>query len=165
MRRNSVKQKAGPAGTGRSADISYDTLERFVGYHMKRAFNVVRADLSQALKPFDLRMLTYTALVLVVDNPGLSQTRLAAAMDIERANLVVIIDELERRGLIVRERVPADRRVYALSATTAGHRLCEKAVAADVAREARLFADVDKQTRDILVEVLSAVGRGRGLDD
>ena len=75
------------------------TLRNFVGYRMKRAFNVVQADLTKTLKPFDLRMLTYTALVLIVDNPGLRQSQLADAMDIERPNLVVLIDELERRDL------------------------------------------------------------------
>ena len=40
-------------------------------------------------------MLTYTALVLIVDNPGLNQSRLAQVMDIERPNLVNVIDELE----------------------------------------------------------------------
>jgi len=145
----------------RSIDINYQTLNRFVGYHMKRAFNVVQADLTQTLKPFDLRMLTYTALVLIVDNPGLSQSQLAAAMDIERPNLVVIVDELERRDLIVRNRVPADRRAYALKATLAGRRLYEKAVAAVVAHEARLFANLDTDTRDALIKALSTVRRNQ----
>lgn len=89
--------------------VSDTTLRSFVGYRMKRAFNVVQDDLTATLRPFDLRMLTYTALVLIVDNPGLRQSQLADAMDIERPNLVVIIDELERRELIVRDRVPTDR--------------------------------------------------------
>jgi DNA-binding MarR family transcriptional regulator len=145
------KSPVSPAG------VSDETLRRFLGYHMKRAFNVVQADLTLTLKPFDLRMLTYTALVLIVDNPGLSQSQLAAAMDIERPNIVVIIDELEQRELIVRERVPTDRRTYALKATLVGRRLYEKALAADAAHEARLFAGLDDKTRGVLIKVLSAV--------
>ena len=137
--------------------ISDDTLRRFLGYHMKRAFNVVQADLTATLKPFDLRMLTYTALVLICDNPGLSQAQLAAAMDIERPNLVVIIDELERRELINRTRLPSDRRTYALIPTLAGRRLCDKAVAAVEAHEARLFAGLDEESRATVVALLSKV--------
>lgn len=139
------------------AKINDKTMRRFVGYHMKRAFNVIQADLTDVLQPLDLRMLTYTALVLIVDNPGLSQTQLAAAMDVERPNLVVIIDELERRELIVREKVPTDRRTYALKATLAGQRLYEKAVAVCIAHEARLLAGLDDATRDTLIKALSAV--------
>lgn len=139
--------------------IDDDTLRRSVGYHMKRAFNVVQADLVATLKPFDLRMLTYTALVLIVDNPGLSQSQLAAAMDIERPNLVVIMDELERRALINRDRVPTDRRAYALTATLAGRRLCEKAVAAVGRHEERLLAGIDAATRETVIGALRRIER------
>lgn len=138
-------------------DIDDATLHRFVGYHMKRAFNVIQADLTETLKPFGLRMLTFTALVLIVDNPGLSQSQLAAAMDIERSNLVVIVDELERRDLIVRDRVPTDRRTYALKATLAGRQLYDKAVAADLAHEARILAGIDPELRGALVKALSRI--------
>lgn len=142
-----------------ATEINDDTLNHFLGYHMKRAFNVIQTDLSQALKPFELRMLTYTALVLIVDNPGLSQSQLAATMDIERPNLVVIIDELEQRGLISRDRVDTDRRVYALRATQSGRHLCKKAIAADKAHEAKLLAGLDKTTRENLMVSLSALRR------
>ncbi|WP_146346357.1 MarR family winged helix-turn-helix transcriptional regulator [Falsiphaeobacter marinintestinus] len=138
-------------------EINDDTLRGFVGYHIKRAFNVIQDDLTATLKPFGLRMLTHTALILIVDNPGLSQSQLAAAMDIERSNLVVIIDELEGRELIIRDRVPNDRRAYALKATLTGRRLCEKAVAACTDHEARIFAGLDTSTRDTLLKVLSSV--------
>lgn len=138
-----------------SNTISYETLDCFVGYQMKRAFNLVQTDLLDTLKPFDLRMLTYTALVLIADNANLSQTQLAVAMDIERANLVVIVDELERRDLIVRNRVPSDRRVYALNVTLKGRRLLKKAIAAVVAHEARLFVGLKKDAREVLIKALS----------
>lgn len=138
-----------------TADFNYESLNRLVGYHMKRAFNLVQADLSVTLQPFDLRMLTYTALALIADNPDLSQTQLARAMDIERANLVVIVDELERRELIVRDRVPSDRRVYALNITLAGQRLLKKASAAVFAHETRLFSGMHKDSRKGLINALT----------
>lgn len=142
-------------------DVSDETLRSFFGYRMKRAFNVVQADLAETLKPFELRMLTYTALVLVVDNPGLRQSQLADAMDIERPNLVVLVDELEDRGLILRDRVPSDRRAYALKPTLAGQRLCRKAVAAVTAHEARLMRDVDSGLRDAAIDVMKRIERHR----
>jgi len=145
-----------------SIEYNYDTLDRFVGYQMKRAFNLVQADLLETLKPFDLRMLTYTALVLIADNPDLSQTQLASAMDIERANLVVIVDELERRELIVRDRVPNDRRVYALNVTLAGRRLLKKALKAVIDHEARLFCGMRKNTRELLIKTLSEFQANQG---
>lgn len=137
------------------------TMRKLVGYHMKRAFNVVQADLAKTLKPFELRMLTYTALVLIVDNPGLRQSQLADAMDIERPNLVVIIDELERRELIVRDRVPTDRRAYALKTTLAGRQLFERAAQAVSEHEARLMTGLDDTSRDCLIAALKTIENGR----
>lgn len=140
-----------------------ETLQRFVGYHLKRAFNVVQTDLTLTLKPFELRMLTYSALLLIVDNPGLSQSQLADAMDIERPNLVVILDELEQRELILRERVPTDRRAYALRATLKGQRLFRRTVKAVVAHEEALFNGIDAQTRETIVSALLLIrSRGNG---
>ena len=141
-------------GTTHASDA---TLRRFMGYNLKRAFNIIQADLNRTLKPFELRMLTYTALVLIVDNPGLRQSQLAAAMDIERPNLVVIVDELEGRELIVRDRAPTDGRAYALKATLAGRRLYEKAIAAVTAHEERLFSHMDAKTRDAVITAMRSI--------
>ena len=137
--------------------VSDETLRGFVGYHMKRAFNVIQADLIRTLKPFELRMLTYTALILIVDNPGLRQSQLADAMDIERPNLVVIVDELERRELITRDRSEHDRRAYSLKATLAGRQLCEKAVAAVTAHEQRLLRGLDDEARESVVNAMRLI--------
>lgn len=134
------------------ACISDDTLRQFMGYHLKRASNAVLGDLARVLKPFDLRMITYTALVLIVDNPGLRQSQLADAMDIERPNLVVILDELEQRDLIVRDTDPRDRRAYALRATSKGRALYDRSVRAVKAHERVLLQGIPPEARTLVVQ-------------
>ncbi|GAB4350375.1 MAG: MarR family transcriptional regulator [Oricola sp.] len=139
------------------ASVSDETLRGFAGYNMKRAFNVIQADLARTLEPFGLRMITFTALILVADNPGLSQTQLAGALAVERSNLVSIVDDLEKSGLVVRNPALNDRRSHALCATLAGKRLCEKAVHAVRAHEARLLACLDARERAALVAALQQI--------
>ncbi len=136
-------------------------LRAFLGYRMKRCFNVIQADLALTLKPFDLRMLTFTALALTVGNPGLRQSQLAAAMDVERPNLVTIIDELVRRGLMSKERVPTDRRAYSLQATAEGRKLCAAATAAVQAHETRLLAGIDPDMRATAIEAMHQIEKRR----
>ncbi|MBL4813597.1 MAG: MarR family transcriptional regulator [Rhodobacteraceae bacterium] len=126
-----------------TGEVSDETLRQLVGYNIKRTFNAVQADLARVLAPFDLRMMTYSALVLIVDNPSLRQSHLADALAVERPNLVIIIDELERRGLISRERLASDRRAYALVPTLPGRQLYEKAVRAVCAHETHIFGALD----------------------
>lgn len=137
--------------------VSDKTLAGFAGYRMKRAMSAIQADLARTLNPFDLRMITYSALAIIVDNPGMRQFQLAAALGIERPNLVVIVDELETRDLIRRDKVPNDRRAHALKATIKGCRLCERATKAIRAHEKRFLAELNAREREALVAALLTI--------
>jgi DNA-binding MarR family transcriptional regulator len=140
--------------------VSDETLRGFAGYNMKRTFNVVQADLARTLEPFGLRMITFTALILIVDNPDLSQTQLAGALAVERSNLVTIVDDLEANGWITRNPALNDRRSHALRATLAGKRLCENAVDAARAHEEKLLSGLDADERAALISALQKIERG-----
>ena len=148
---------------GESTEVhESETLDQLFGYHLKRAMNVFQMDLKQTLKPFDLRMLTYTALVMIVENPGLRQSQLAQVMEVERPNMVVIIDTLETRELISRDRVPTDRRAYALHATLGGRRLCEKATIAVKDHEDRLLHELSPEMRQTVIAALKLIRKVGG---
>jgi DNA-binding MarR family transcriptional regulator len=147
----------GPVPAIAPAKVKDDTLRSFAGYYMKRAFNVVQADLSHRLKPLGLRMVTFSALVLIVDNPGLRQSHLADALAIERPNIVAILDELQRKGLIARDRAPDDRRAYALRATQAGEQTYQQAMAVMRDHEHQVFDALTPAEREALIATLRKV--------
>lgn len=150
-----MKQAKLDSNQGDTQFVADDSaLKQFMGYHLKRATNTVLSDLATTLAPYELRMLTYTALVLIVDNPGIRQFQLADAMDVERPNLVIIIDELEQRELIFRDRVPTDRRAYALHPTLAGKQLYKKATQAVNLHEKKLFKHVSKADQTFIISTL-----------
>lgn len=141
------------------------TLRRFAGYSMKRAFNVIQTDVNEALASLGLRMVTFSALSVIVDNPGLRQSQLADILSIERPNLVLIIDDLESRDLIMRQRASDDRRAYALQATLAGRRLHDRALKAVGGHEARVMAGLTEQERLALIDMLMRIeATGRSED-
>ncbi|WP_343080731.1 MarR family transcriptional regulator [Ostreiculturibacter nitratireducens] len=141
-------------------DAVTDTaLRGFLGYHLRLASRAVLGDLARALQPFGLRMVTFTALRLIAGNPGMRQSQLARALSVERSNLVQIVDELERQGLIRREQMPSDRRSYSLRATPEGERLNGAALRAVEAHEARIFGAVPDEDRKRFAEILALVRR------
>ena len=93
------------------------------------------------LAEYDLRAVSFSALSIIVGELGLTQTQLADALQIERSNLVTIIDELAGRNLIIRAPVAQDRRRHALMPTTAGKQL------AAAEHERRLFACLTESER------------------
>lgn len=52
-------------------------------------------------------------------NPGLKQTEVASVLGIKRTNFVVLLDELERRGLAERRAAASDARAHSISPTKA----------------------------------------------
>lgn len=142
------------------------TLRGFAGYALKRAFNVIQADVNATLAPFELRMVTFSALMVIRDTPGLRQSHLAGALSIERPNLVLILDELERAELIERTRSTEDRRAFELTVTLKGRRLCDRAECAVREHDARMVAGLSEEERAALHSALRLIERnGRTSDD
>jgi DNA-binding MarR family transcriptional regulator len=156
---------ASAALDGDMSEVTEQTLRDLLGYNIKRAFNVIQTDLTRALKPHDLRMITFSALVLIVDNPGLRQSQLADALALERPNLVGILDGLEARALITRDRVPTDRRAYSLQATLAGRQLSDAALRDVQAHEIRLLAGLTETERAQVIAAMRLVEQGRKRSD
>ena len=66
----------------------------------------------------------FNVLNLLRFNPaGLSQTDLSRQLIMHRSNLPGLVDRLEKRGLVSRREVAADRRAYSVVLTSAGARL------------------------------------------
>lgn len=150
-------KKTGHARPLDSQLVDDRALRQFAGYHLKRAYNVVRADLTMRLKPLGLRITTYSCLLLIVQNPGIRQSELASALDIERPNLVTILDDLNNKGWIERKRMTSDKRAFALVATKTGHQVCKKAVEANHASEATVLAALSERQTDNLVSTLKNI--------
>jgi DNA-binding MarR family transcriptional regulator len=66
----------------------------------------------------------FNVLNLLHYNPaGLSQTDLSRQLIMHRSNLTGLVDRLEKRALVARREVAADRRAYSVILTAAGTRL------------------------------------------
>jgi DNA-binding MarR family transcriptional regulator len=138
-----------------------EVLREFVGYNAKRALAVIQTDVNAALKPFGLRMVTYSALIVIARNPGLKQADLAEALAIERPNIVPIIDELQAAKLVVRKRLPEDRRAYALHVTLPGQQVADAATIAVEGHNARMTAGMTDEEVVILNAALRRVENSR----
>lgn len=140
-------------------------LRAFAGYNMKRAFNVIQADVNATLAEFGLRMVTWSALSVIRENGGLRQSHLADILSIERPNLVVLIDELERADLITRDRDTGDRRAYCLNLTEAGKALYERALTSMHDHETRMTLGLSEDERNQLILMLRKIEANRNFGE
>src|SRR5579863_5808595 len=93
-----------------SAQTDLAGLDRHVGYMLRRAQLAVFGDFIACQRGAVTRPGQFSILAVIDGNPGLSQSRVCAALGIKRANLVAVIDELETLGLVRRDASAKDRR-------------------------------------------------------
>jgi DNA-binding MarR family transcriptional regulator len=92
-------------------------------------------------------------LLLVESNPGVTQSRLARAVHLDRSTMVGVIDKLEERGLIERRR-GEDRRTNGLWLTRAGRTLLTRMKERIEQHERRVAARLTQAERGQLVVLL-----------
>lgn len=136
------------------ADSMADDL---VGYNLKRSYLIVRNAAQAALDRHELRVVSMTALSLIVDNPGIAPSQIADALQMERPNIVVIIDELKSRQLISRARSTSDRRRFALTATMRGRRLRDQAAKAAGDAETQALGALTDDEKTTLMALLRKI--------
>ena len=97
----------------RPVPLSFGPLSGIVGFHIARAAVTTYEAYERFIgKPFDLRKVEFSLLMLVLTNGAIPPKRLARALAVTSPNLTLLLDRLQDRGLIKRERNPADGRSH-----------------------------------------------------
>jgi DNA-binding MarR family transcriptional regulator len=96
-------------------------------------------------------------------NEGKNQRELASHLGIVPSRLVVLLDELESKGLVARERSAEDRRSQQLQLTQKGSRLLEKVERIATAHDAELGSSLTEPERETLIELCAKLAAHRGL--
>ena len=141
-------------GRSDAAALDVRLLNASVGYMLRRAQLAVSADFGETLAEIRLRPGQFAVLTVLDRNPGVTQSEVSAALSIQRANFVSIIDNLERRGLAKRTSSATDRRSNSLTLTAAGRRMLERASDLQRAHETRIVHRLGPGGRDHLLRLL-----------
>jgi DNA-binding MarR family transcriptional regulator len=113
----------------------------------------------QLLAGFGLRPRHHIALTILRDVGETGQAGLASILQIDRTNLVGLLNELEEQGLIERRRSAQDRRRHTVALTAKGGRQLAKAEFALLAIESEVLSGLDEDERRQLHDLLQrAVG-------
>jgi len=129
-------------------------LDRSLGFHLRLAQEASFAAFARRAGRSELRPGHFAALVVIEAHPGLSQTALGGAIGRDKSTLTPTLRELERRGLLRRERAAGDRRSYALMLTEAGREALATLTRSAAAHEEALDALVGDGDRAAFLATL-----------
>jgi len=145
----------------RPAPLSFGPLASIVGFHIARAAVATYDAFERFIgRPFELKKVEFSLLMLVLTNGAIPPKRLARALAVTAPNLTLLLDRLQDRGLIKRERNPADGRSQHVVLTDQGRKLARDAAAAAEPMERELQGHLSRAEHAMLIELLGKlVGR------
>ena len=132
-----------------------DFLSALPGYALRRAANAMMADLAARLVALDLRISDATVLLLVNDRDDMTSRDIGKVLDIQRANMVPLLNRLERAALV--ERVPIDRKSLAIVLTASGRKALESVRSVIEQFEADLLSRIPDAHRQHFLPALQAL--------
>jgi MarR family transcriptional regulator, lower aerobic nicotinate degradation pathway regulator len=152
------------ADASRATDRPVDATPFALGLLLRQAHWRVATVMTEALRPLGIELRHLAVLIVLVDRGATVQRDLAAATGSDKAGIMRVVDDLERRGLAVRKSVPGDRRVRAVEITPQGVELFDAAnVAAEPLAE-RLVAELGPGQAEQLTDLLTRFAYPRGGD-
>ncbi|QDO98679.1 MarR family transcriptional regulator [Ferrovibrio terrae] len=104
----------------------------------------------------------FSLLVLLRANPGINQTDLSRGVGVDKSTLTPALDQLEKKGLILRQRTAADRRTYSLSLSPAGEQLLTELMVKVEQHERNIVAGLTTSERVTLNRLLKKMARSLG---
>lgn len=139
---------------GPDRTVRFGPLSGFVGYALRRAQMWSVTAYLDAMQEVDLRPTPFSVLILINENPGIRPTEICAALGLQKANFVPLLNELERRGLVLRQAGVPDRRSSALHLTPDGKALLERSLKLHEQWENLVIERLGERGRDQLLELL-----------
>ncbi len=144
------------------ADVSSEAggteyLETLLGYNASRAAHTLVSHFIRGVGSFDLRTVDFSVLSVIGHWPGVTSRQLCQQLNVLPPNMVVLLRDLDKRGLIERQPHPTDRRAVGLLLSTSGKALMKKAEKAASAADLLGSTRLSSAERKNLVRLLQKI--------
>lgn len=145
--------------SSKNGDIDLGLLPELVGYQLRRAQIQTFQHFASNLDDQGMRPGWFGLLVIVANNPGLSQTQLARTLGVDGSTMVAMIDRMEEKDWVRRARSETDRRSHALHLTESGAALLDEVTPKVLAHDAAIAETLSGDERADLLRLLRKITR------
>ncbi len=149
----------------RSESQPLPALAGRLGYLLKHAQLRLAELTSAAMAPFGITGRECAVLIVIDSHAPLSQQEVAVRLGVDRTTMVLLIDDLEGKGLVRRRRDQDDRRRNVVELTGAGRTTLRRASLAGQDAERRFLSALSDEEAAELREALGAIAFPGGAAD
>jgi DNA-binding MarR family transcriptional regulator len=132
-------------------------IAEIVGFHIRLAHAAVYRHFTETFTDLDLTQKQVSVLWLVNDKPGISQIEVGRRLRMDRATTMTIVNRLQEREFLRRERSTSDGRKQALYLSDGGRAALGRAKACIAEHEAWLKGRFSSDEVKKLVEMLARI--------
>lgn len=143
---------------GKENDI--EAVFEMPGHLLRRCHQISVAIFLEECERFDLTPLQFVTLAALARNGRMEQVRLAGETALDRTTTVVVVKNLEERGLVARRPSRTDRRSKLVAITGAGLALLKAAAPSVETAQDRIVSPLTARERDLFVRLLDKIARG-----
>ncbi|MCP1430621.1 DNA-binding MarR family transcriptional regulator [Microbacterium foliorum] len=134
-------------------------LDSSLGYLLKEASSALRAAMEEVLRPLGMTITHYSCLELLAQRPGLSNSELARGAFVTRQSMNVLLQTLERDGLVTRPDAPPVGKALPARLTPRGRERLAAATAAVRSVEIRMLAGMTDADQSAAFRALQSMTR------
>ncbi|WP_461210644.1 MarR family winged helix-turn-helix transcriptional regulator [Desulfocurvus sp. DL9XJH121] len=133
------------------------SLDQCVAYAIARTGKAIKFELRHYFREADIDLTSeqYALLCRLWEREGRSQKELAECSFKDTANITRMLDVLEGKGIVRRQRDSKDRRTYRIYLTDAGRALRDVVNPVVLAQETRAYACLTEKEQRQLLEMLN----------
>jgi DNA-binding MarR family transcriptional regulator len=145
-----------------SGQLDHGVLRDVLGFHVTLASIATVALFERHVgAPFGLRKAEFSLLMLLLANGATPAKLLARTLQVSAPNLTMLIDRMQAKAWLRRERNPADRRSQLVVLSNEGRALARRAQTAAKTMEQSLQRRLSRAERAMLIELLTKVAGHR----
>lgn len=145
--------------------LDFGRLPDYYGYHLRMAQQADYADFAREVGKDGVSPGRFSLLTLLGRNPGITQSALSQAVGLDKSTLTPALDQLVRKGLVLRRKAADDKRSYALSLSPKGHALLSRLTQGVERHEANVAALLTPAEQKQLLVLLKRITQGLKRDD
>ncbi|WP_226533755.1 MarR family winged helix-turn-helix transcriptional regulator [Microbacterium paraoxydans] len=140
-----------------SQDRTGIDLDTSVGYLLKEASSALRVAMEEVLRPLGMTITHYSCLELLAQRPGLSNSELARGAFVTRQSMNVLLQALEREGIVSRPAEAPVGKALPARLTERGRASLTKATAAVRSVEVRMVSGMTEEEQAGALKILRSM--------
>lgn len=145
------------APVGHTDEAAIGAINDILGFHIRLAHGACLRHFTETFTDLDLTQKQVSVLWLVDDHPGIAQTDLAQRLRMDRATTMAIINRLQAKHFLRRDRSDKDGRKQALHLQPAGIEMLGKAKRAIGEHESWVKSRFSEKEVKQFIELLSRI--------